>query len=80
MSFGSFTAQPGMEVCACDAEPLGRVIEVRVDGLLVEAPKGNTTIFVPRDAIAEVSESERRVDLRLTAEELTTHASGGAPA
>lgn len=57
--------QPGMTVCGSDAEVVGTVREVRVDGIVV-APKKGTPAFVPRDAVAEVSESEHRVDLAVS--------------
>jgi hypothetical protein len=69
MSFTPSMPQPGMQVFASDAKPVGRVQEVRTDGLLVEATKIGH-VLIPRALIAEVSEAERRVDLKATHREI----------
>ena len=77
MSFTPSMPQPGMQVFACDAEPVGLVQEVRTDGLLVESTKSGS-VLIPRDAIAEVSESERRIDLTITPDEIANLGAGAS--
>lgn len=62
-------AQPGMHVFCCDAEEVGVVQEVHPDGLVV-ATKRFGQVTIPHALIAEVSESERRIDLTATQGEL----------
>jgi hypothetical protein len=61
--------QPGMQVFGSDAEPVGVVKEKRADGFVVSQAR-RAEIFVPRDVVSEVSETERRVDLTVRASEL----------
>lgn len=69
---GEFSlVQPGMEVYSSDVEQLGQVQEVRTSGFTLHRRKGEPR-FVPRDAVAEVSEAEHRVDLSIPAAEIDT--------
>lgn len=67
--------QPGMTVYSSDAEYIGRVQAVEGPGFTVEDDDGGRTVM-PRDAVADVSETDHRVDLRLTLAEVETLAGG----
>ena len=61
--------QPGMEVYDKESKRVGQVKTVVGGGFQIGDAKGHD-LFVPRDAVAEVSETERRVDLTIAAGEL----------
>lgn len=65
--------QPGMTVYSADAEYIGRVQGVDGPRFTVEHDDGGRTVM-PRDAVAGVSETDHRVDLRLTLAEVETFA------
>lgn len=67
--------QPGMSVYSADAEYIGRVQGVDGPRFTVANDDGGQTVM-PRDAVAAVSETDHRVDLRLTLAEIETLAGG----
>jgi hypothetical protein len=64
--------QPGMQVFTADAEQVGQVDEVLSAGIRVSGSKKSGPRFVPIGAIAEVSESERRIDLNVPTDQLAS--------
>jgi hypothetical protein len=73
MSASDILVQPGMDVYDRDAEPLGRVQAIEGSGFRVTQTRG-PDLFVPRSAVAEVSEVDRRVDLSIPSAELNAPA------
>ncbi len=63
--------QPGMTVYSADAEYVGRVQGVDGPRITVAHDDGGQMVM-PRDVVALVSETEHRVDLRLTLAEIET--------